>query len=55
MKSVYHEKELVDMVLTMSRKLEEHITGTGVHVRRMTLAVVVLCCSKCNIMFIVSP
>lgn len=28
--AVYHEKELVDVFLTMSRKLEEHITGTVV-------------------------
>lgn len=27
-KAVYHEKELVDVVLTMSHKLEEHMTGT---------------------------
>lgn len=26
--AVYHEKELVDVVLTMSHKLEEHMTGT---------------------------
>lgn len=26
-KAVYHEKELVDILLTMSHKLEEHITG----------------------------
>lgn len=26
-KAVYHEKELVDVILTMSHKLEEHMTG----------------------------
>lgn len=26
-KAVYHEKELVDVFLTMSHKLEEHMTG----------------------------
>lgn len=26
-KAVYHEKELVDVFLAMTRKLEEHITG----------------------------
>lgn len=25
--AVYHEKELVDVFLTMSQKLEEHMTG----------------------------
>lgn len=25
--AVYHEKELVDLFLTMSSKLEEHMTG----------------------------
>lgn len=27
MKAVYHEKELVDVLLTMCHKLEEHMTG----------------------------
>ena len=26
-KAVYHEKKLVDVLLTMSHKLEEHMTG----------------------------
>ena len=26
-KAVYHEKELLDVFLTMSHKLEEHMTG----------------------------
>lgn len=26
-KAVYHEKELVDLFLSMCRKLEEHMTG----------------------------
>lgn len=29
-KAVYHEKELVDLFLTMSHKLEEHLTGMAV-------------------------
>lgn len=28
--AVYHEKKLVDIFLTMSHKLEEHMTGTVV-------------------------
>lgn len=27
MKAVYHEKKLVDIFLTMTHKLEEHVTG----------------------------
>lgn len=26
-RAVYHEKELVDIILTMTRKLQEHMTG----------------------------
>lgn len=29
-KAVYHEKELVDVLLTMCQKLEEHMTGMGI-------------------------
>ena len=30
--AVYHEKELVDVLITMTRKLEEHITGMFIFV-----------------------
>lgn len=35
--AVYHEKELVDLFLTMSFKLEEHMSGMKVFYSRVTL------------------
>lgn len=54
-KAVYHEKELMDVLLTMCQKLEEHMTGTVIMSGELTYFIMQLCSGLQFYLFVLFP